>query len=116
MSSGIYVQFPIVIYPSEDDEGGRFTAHCLNMDLIADDDTVEGAVDALLETIEAALEANEKHRANVFRDAPKEYFDKLAKAQPLAPELLERIIFNANKRQRSRVDVGRCDLRQLQTA
>lgn len=92
------MRFPIIIYPSEDDEGGRFTAHCLNMDLIADDDTIEGAVSGLLETIEASLEASQKHNANVFRDAPDEYWEMLKNAKELPSELKERIIFNANKR------------------
>ena len=121
MSSGTVYQFPIVIYPSEDDEGGRFTAHCLSTDLVADDESVEGAVDSLLESLEAGLEAAQKHNANIFREAPQEYWNKLVSAQPLPPELKERIIFNANKRlgvgKRSLIDVEKsCDLRQLQPA
>ena len=114
-------QFPIVIYPSEDSEGGQFTAHCLSMDLVADDDTVEGAVSELLESIEAGLEAAKKHNANVFRRAPEEYWDKLARAQRLPTELAERIVFNANKRHsagtRPLIDVEKqCEMRQLQVA
>ena len=121
MGSGTVYQFRIIIYPSEDDEGGRFTAHCLSTDMIADEGTVEGAVNELLETIEAALEAAQKHNANIFREAPQEYWDMLVNAQPLAPELMERIIFNANQRlpgkKRPLIDVEKaCDLRQLQTA
>jgi len=117
------VQFPIVVYPSEDAEGGAFTAHCLNMDVLADDDTVEGAVSKVLETIEVSLEAAEKHNANAFRDAPEEYWDKLASARPIARELWERILFfNANKRRAKdrktlRIDAEKqLDLRQLETA
>ena len=114
-------QFPIVIYPSEDSDGGKFTAHCLSMDLVADDDCVEGAVSRLLHSIDDALAGAVKHNANVFREAPKEYWERLASAQPLPAELLERIIFDANKRLGSGsellVDVEKqCDLRQLQTA
>ena len=121
MGSGTVYQFPIIIYPSEDDEGGRFTAHCLSTDLIAEDDTVESAVDGLLETIEAGLEAAKKHNANIFREAPQKYWDMLANAQPLSPELKERIVFNANKRlagrKRPLIDIEKaCDLRQLQSA
>ncbi len=120
-SDTAYLKFPIIIYPSEDGEGGGFTAHCLSTDLLADDDTVEGAVDGLLETIEAGLEAAQKHNANIFREAPQKYWDMLAKALPLAPELMERIIFNANKRlagnKRPLIDIEKtCDLRQLQPA
>ncbi len=121
MGSGTVYKFPIIIYPSEDGDGGRFTAHCLTMDVLADDDTIEGAVSQLLATIEAGLEAAQKHNANIFREAPEEYWDKLAKAQPLAAELRERIVFNANKqltgKERPLVDIERqCDLRQLQLA
>ncbi len=119
MDSGTFFRFPIVIYPSEDAEGGCFTAHCLTMDLVADKDTVEGAVSDLLETIEAALEAAQKHNANVFREAPQEYWDKLSKAVRLPEELIERIVFNANRRVTETIprliDVEKqCDLRQLQ--
>ncbi|MHC4696469.1 MAG: hypothetical protein ACYTFA_06990 [Planctomycetota bacterium] len=115
------LQFPILIYPSEDSEGGEFTAHCLSMDLLADGDTVEGAVSELLESIEAALEAAQKHNANVFRRAPEEYWDKLARAQALPTELAERIVFNSNKRRSPAVppliDVEKqCEMRQLQVA
>lgn len=117
--SGVAMKFPIVVYPSEDDDGGRFTAHCLNLDVIADDDTVEGAVGALLETIEATLLAAEKHGVFPFRDAPREYRDMLAKAKPLAQELRERIIRDANRRLGvdgpAPFDIRtQCDMRQLQ--
>jgi hypothetical protein len=116
----IPLHFPIVIYPSEDDQGGQYTAHCLNMDLIADNDTVEGAVSKLLETVEAALEAARKHNANPFRDAPREYWDKLAEAQPLPTELRERILSTSRKSgagDAKIIDIEtQCDLRQLQHA
>lgn len=119
MASGTVCQFPIVVYPSEDSEGGQYTAHCLTMDVLRDDDTVEGAVFSLLETIEAALEAAAKHNANVFREAPQAYWDMLASARPIPAELRERIIFNANKRLtgegRPAIDVEKqFDVRQLE--
>lgn len=92
------IKFPIVVYSSEDAEGGRFTAHCLNMDLVADDDCVEGALSKLLESIEAGIDAAVKHNASPFRDAPRQYWDRLARAKQLPRELRERVIFNANKR------------------
>ncbi len=116
----ITVRFPIVVYPSEFDDIGRFTAHCLNMDLIADDDTVEGAILKLLETIEVQLDAAEVHAAYPMRSAPEEYWEKLSGAQALAAELLERIVQTANKRNGVSgrpIDVGRqCDLRQVAMA
>ena len=65
----------IAVYRSEDDEGGAFTAHCLTMDLVADDDSISGAVSKLLATVEVAIEAAEKHDANVFRPAPRKYWN-----------------------------------------
>ena len=117
--SGVAMQFRIVVYPSEDDDGGRFTAHCLNLDVIADDDAVEGAVAALLETIEVTILAAEKHGVFPFHDAPREYWAMLARSKPLAEELRERIIRGANKRlgvnQPAPFDVKtQCDMRQLQ--
>ena len=113
------MQFPIIIYPSESGDVAKFTAHCLNMDLVADDDTVEGAVLDILYTIEAALEAAKKHNANAFSSAPQEYWNRLAGAQELPAELMERIVFQANKRSPKKrlVDIElEFDLRQLQPA
>ncbi len=77
-------KFPIVVYPSEDDEGGLFTAHCLTMDVIADGDTAEIAVSRLLETIKATFEAAKKYgerfdsfdcrRTTPLRLAPENYW------------------------------------------
>jgi hypothetical protein len=116
--SAMGYKFVIVIYPSEDKEGGRFTAHCLNMDVIADDNSIEGAVSDLLENIEATLDAAQKYNANPFKDAPKEYWKKLESAKKLPRELTERIIFSANRRLGHKpsnvIDVERnCDLRQV---
>lgn len=91
------MKFPIVIYPSEDTKG-FVTAHCLNMDLVAEDSCVEGAVSQLLENMEAALAAAKKHNAHIFSSAPREYWDMLSSAKALPKELMERIAFNANTR------------------
>lgn len=114
-----YIKFPIVIYPSEDKEGGAYTAHCLNMDLVHDENTIEGAVSGLLETIEVALDEAANHNANAFSRAPSEYWSLLASGQELPAELRERIIFHANKRRaakRATINVeAQCDLRQAVT-
>lgn len=112
--------FQFVIYESDDDTVGAYIAHCLNMDVLADDDTVEGAVSNLLETIEVTLEMAGKHSASLFRDAPRKYWDMYASAQQLPAELMERIVYNANK---GRVGEGRefvniesqCELRTVAT-
>jgi hypothetical protein len=118
----VTLKFHIIIYPSEEADARRFTAHCLNLDLVADDDTIEGAVSSLLETIEAQLEASAKYETNPFRDAPRHYWDLLQRCKELPKELRERIVFNANKRRAGgrtpqRINVeSQCDLRQLQPA
>lgn len=116
MPDALFLQFRIVVYPSEDNEGGKFTAHCLNMDVLADADTVEGAVSELLETIEASIEAADKHDANAFGYAPEKYWQMLHDAKLLPQELADRIYEHANQRNGS-VNVRRqCDLRELQLA
>jgi len=93
------MQVPVVfvVYPSEFGDMKRFTAHCLNLDVIADDETVEGAFSNLLETVEHTIEVCEEHNANPFKDAPKEYWDKLKRAQSIPKEMAERVILQANK-------------------
>ena len=89
----------IIVYPSAaSEEVQKFIAHCLEMDIIADADTVEDAVLLLLELIETSFDAAQKHDADPFRHAPDEYWKKLVKAQDLAPEMMERIIQEAPKR------------------
>jgi hypothetical protein len=111
------MRFGIVVYPSIETVG-NFTAHCLNMDVVGEDSTVEGAVSELLEAIEAALDAAIEHDALPPREAPQEIWEKLSKAMPLPAELVERIIANANKR----LGFDPCEIRdrfqirQLQTA
>lgn len=83
----VVIKFPIVVYPSEYDDAKAFTAHCLNMDLVADDATIEGAVSKLLETIEAAFDASEKHSTWPFADAPPEYWKELNGAKSFLVEL-----------------------------
>ena len=116
--SRLALRFALIIYPSEEQDVGRYTAHCLNMDLLADDDTVEGAVSNLLEAVEAALDGATKYNADAFSEAPQRYWDMMAAAQELPRELLEQIIFNANRRQglpsEPIIDVEHnCDIRQL---
>lgn len=87
----------IAVYLSEDDEGGKFTAHCLNMDVLADDDTIGGAVSKLLETIEATLEAAIKHDAQPFRAAPDEYWAKPDSAKVLPEALFSALLLRSRK-------------------
>lgn len=117
----IVIRFPIVVYPSELDDVGQFTAHCLNLDVVADDETVEGAVLKLLELIEVKLDAAEEFQADPFDRAPEKYWEMLGRAQELPAELIDRIIQTANKRrgipQEARIDLReQCDVRQVAMA
>lgn len=116
----IAVHFPIVIYPSESDGMRRFTAHCLNLDLLADDDSVQAVLSQLLELIEQQLDAAEEYGADPFRRAPSRYWKMLGDALPVPPELLERVIKEANARRantipaNSAIDSSQIDVRELQ--
>ena len=116
----IAVHFPIVIYPSEGDGMRHFTAHCLNLDLLADDDSVQAAVSQLLELIEQQLDAAEEYGADPFRRAPSQYWKMLGDARPVPHELLERVIKEANARRantvpsNSAIDSSQMDVRELQ--
>jgi hypothetical protein len=94
----VYLNLPIIVYPSEYDDCPRLTAHCLNMDIVATDDTLEGAVDQLLGNIEATLEFAQKCKADVFRAAPEKYWKMFERAKAIPGELLQRICRHANKR------------------
>lgn len=116
----IAVHFPIVIYPSESDSMKRYTAHCLNLDLFADDDSVQAALSQLLELIEQQLDAAEEYGADPFRRAPSKYWEMLGHARPVPAELLERILEEANVRRGSTshpsqaLDSSQIDVRELQ--
>ena len=119
----VVVHFPIIVYPSEHEDIGRYTAHCLNLDIIADDTTVEGAVSKLLETIEEHLDAAEEYGVDPYKRAPEIYWQKLAQAKDIPRELIDRIIQEADKwrqagsRRNPPIDVRhQCVLRELQEA
>lgn len=117
----ITLKFPIVVYPSEDSGMGAYTAHCLNLDVLADHDTVEGALVQLLEVIECQLDAAEEFGADPFRRAPEEYWKKLGSARELSKELVERVVKDANRRHATRgpnhaIEPQQIEARELQTA
>lgn len=118
----IVVHFPIVVYPSEGEGMRQFSAHCLNLDLLADDDSVQGAIGQLLELIEQQLDAAEEFGADPFQArAPDRYWKMLGNAKRVPEELLERIIKEANARHAntppgSTIDSSQIDARELQTA
>ena len=115
----VTARFPIVVYPSEFEDIGRLTAHCLNLDLVADDNTLEGALTKLLETIEVQLDAAEQYHADPFRSAPQKYWDILALAKPVPRELTERIVEETNRRHKgaqSKIEPSQIEIRNLEMA
>jgi len=113
----VAIHFPIIVYPSEHRDIGAFTAHCLNLDIIADDESVEGAISKLLETIEHQLDVAEEHEADPIQMAPESYWVKLRRAKPIPSELMDRIIRNANQRHHPRsLDPAQLEIRELQPA
>lgn len=117
----VAIRFTILVYESESDDVGAFTAHCLNLDIVADHDTVEGSIGRLLEAIEEHIDAAEEHSAYVqLHQAPDKYWKQLQNAKKLAPELNERIVREANKRLghiSSPIDIEKqCDIKQAEPA
>lgn len=94
----VNLHFPIVVYPSSGKGMRRFVAHCLNLDILSDDDSVQGAISQLLELIEHHLDTAEKHDADPFRPAPKRFWAMLGRARRVPRELIERILKEANAR------------------
>lgn len=117
----VLLRFPIVVYPSEQADIGGFTAHCLNLDIIADDESLEGAVTKLLDTIEAQLDAADENGVDPIQLAPRRYWEMLGRAKQIPSELVERVIRTANKRHGVRdpsgaIDAGQLEIREFQAA
>ncbi len=77
------VNFPIIIYESEDKELEKYTAHCLSLDIIFDAETMTDALCGVLELITCSIESSEKHCANMFHDAPDKYWSMFNDADNL---------------------------------
>lgn len=85
-------KFQIVVYPSESKEDmSPFTAHCLNLDIIADGEDVDGTILLLFELIELHFKTCKEYDANPLSNASAEYYEKFWKAKPLSEELLSYI-------------------------
>jgi len=59
-------------------EGNAFTAHCLEFDLVADGNNLKEAVESICTSIDMHIEycINTNNFDNLFRPAPKEYWNK----------------------------------------
>lgn len=96
-----FMSFRACIYPSQFDRR-YFTAHCLELDVIGQDTTLEGAVAQLLEAIETQLQTCIETGAQFEFWAPGVVWYKYEQAKKakrkVSDELLERIIEQANRR------------------
>ena len=95
------MSFRICVYPSQFDKS-YFTAHCLELDVFAQDKTLEGSVAELLQLIENQLEVCEENGAQLQFFAPPSIWQKYEwakKAKRKIPdELMDRIFGQANSR------------------
>lgn len=95
------MSFRACVYPS-DEEQGHYIAHCLELDVLGEGQSVEEAVSELLEVIETQLESCKETGAQLQFFAPRHVWEKYNAAQKngrtIAEELLKRIIRDANKR------------------
>ncbi len=94
------MSFRVCVYSSE--EEGYFIAHCLELDVLGEDENVEGALDNLLEVIETQIESCQTYNAQILFPAPDSIWQKYNKAKKakrrISGELMDRVIRNANKR------------------
>ena len=94
------MSFRALIYLSEHDSN-YFIAHCLELDLIGRDTSIQGAVAQLLEAIETQLTACVENKAQLEFWAPGMIWYRYKQARQagrkIADELLDRIIQQANR-------------------
>ena len=85
----------IVVYPSED-TSGYLIAHCLELDLLGEDKTLEGAVSELLENIAAQVAACMENEARLYFPAPQsiaeKYLHAREKGTKIPDEMMRRIL------------------------
>ena len=93
--------FRICVYPSEH-EKGLYTAHCLELDLIGEDKTFEGAIELLLEAIETQVSIHQRENSQLFFPAPDFVWQRYNQARiakrKIPEELTDRIFARANRR------------------
>ena len=101
--------FRICIYRTEDLKN-VYIAHCLDLDVKAHAETIEGAMDELLKVIETQIEMSEQFDADLLHPAPENIWDMYMSAKKahrkLPAELINRIIRNANRRLGHEVEIA----------
>ena len=70
----------IVVYPS-DGNPGYLTAHCLELDLVGEDVSLEGAILELFGNIDAQVTACEKYDARLYMPSPEWVSDRYLTAK-----------------------------------
>ncbi len=88
-----------LIYPCEENPG-RYVAHCLELDIVAVEDSIDEAIILLKELVDDLFESAAKDGAleKVFRSAPRKYWRMLACAEPYpAPSRVTRRRIHAAK-------------------
>ena len=95
------MSFRICVYPS-DETRFAIVAHCLDLDVIATGDSVQAALEELLELLELQIETCYKHDAQPIFPASNSVWEKYRSAveakRSVPVELIERVVANANQR------------------
>ena len=95
------MSFRICVYPSDQVRKGLI-AHSLDLDIMGTGNSIQEALDELLELIEHHIQVCQEHDAQFEFPAPEEVWEKYEiarkKNRRVPMELLERVINTANKR------------------
>jgi len=90
-----------VVYSSPH-EDGQFIAHCLELDVIGSDASVEGAIEHMMEAVETQVDVHRREYTQLFFPAPPAVWQKYNQAERarrrIPEELLLRVCERANKR------------------
>lgn len=94
------MSFRICVYPS-DETRFAVVAHCLELDVIGTGNSVQAALEELLELIELQFKACSKHNAQLIFPAQDSVWQMYTMAveakRRVPPELVEKVVANANK-------------------
>jgi len=93
--NGFALPIRVVVYPSEDTPG-QLIAHCLELDLVGENKTLEGAVLELFENIALQVVACTENEARLYFPAPQSIAEKYLQAKEkgtkIPDEMIQRIV------------------------
>ncbi len=69
-----------VVHPSPH-EDGQFIAHCLELDVIGSDASVEGAIEQMMEAVETQVDVHRREYTQLFFPAPPAVWQKYNQAE-----------------------------------